>query len=101
MDYSSIDTTGSRFVQRVFELLRWQPRRRGAIRELTRLSDWQLQDIGIVRGEIPAVVDTLLSSTRAAIHPAGAAARTSTVTVHERTTVAANDGGAAPHRNAA
>jgi uncharacterized protein YjiS (DUF1127 family) len=35
-------------------------RRRAAIRELDRLSDRELRDIGIDRGEIDAVVDELM-----------------------------------------
>ncbi len=35
-------------------------KRRVAIRELYALSDRQLADIGLIRGEIPAVVDKLL-----------------------------------------
>lgn len=37
----------------------WQ-KRRLAIRELYALSDRQLADIGLIRGEIPAVVDKLM-----------------------------------------
>jgi uncharacterized protein YjiS (DUF1127 family) len=36
-------------------------RRRCVIRELQRVSDGQLRDIGIARGEIEEVVDTLLA----------------------------------------
>ena len=39
--------------------------RRGAIRELHRLSDGQLRDIGIARREIDEVVDGLLARGRA------------------------------------
>lgn len=100
MDCSN-HTTSSGFMRRAFAWLRWRHRRRGAIRELMRLSNWQLQDIGIVRDQVPAVVDALLSSTQALTHPTSPAARTSTVKVHERATVAANDGGPESHRNAA
>ncbi|MDZ7839837.1 MAG: DUF1127 domain-containing protein [Gammaproteobacteria bacterium] len=37
-------------------------KRRMAIRELYALSDRQLADIGLIRGEIPTVVDKLLKS---------------------------------------
>ena len=40
-------------------LRRWQKRR--TIRALERLSDWVLADIGISRGEIPRVVDSLVA----------------------------------------
>jgi len=36
-------------------------RRRAAIRELRRVSDDQLRDIGIARGEIEEVVDMLMA----------------------------------------
>ena len=39
---------------------RWRQRNRG-IRELSRLSDWQLQDIGLTRGSISAAVDSMLT----------------------------------------
>lgn len=35
---------------------RWR-QRRASIRALQVLSDWQLKDIGVPRGDIPAVVD--------------------------------------------
>jgi len=41
---------------------RWQRQR--AIAQLQRLSDWQLEDIGISRNDIPRVVDGLFSSKR-------------------------------------
>ena len=37
---------------------RWRQRNR-AIRELSELSDWQLQDIGLTRGSISEVVDSM------------------------------------------
>ena len=39
---------------------RWN-HRRGTIRALKGLPDWQLRDIGLTRGEITAVVDAALS----------------------------------------
>jgi uncharacterized protein YjiS (DUF1127 family) len=39
-------------------------RRRAAIRELDRLSDRELRDIGIERGDVEAVVDELMTSSR-------------------------------------
>ena len=39
---------------------RWRQRNR-AIRELSRLSDWQLQDIGLTRGSIVEAVDSMLT----------------------------------------
>jgi uncharacterized protein YjiS (DUF1127 family) len=37
---------------------RWRQRNR-AIRELSELSDWQLQDIGLTRGSISEAVDSM------------------------------------------
>lgn len=37
-------------------------KRRQAIRELHALSDRQLADIGVIRGEIPTLVDKMLKS---------------------------------------
>lgn len=39
---------------------RWRQRNR-AIRELSALSDWQLQDIGLTRGSISETVDRMLT----------------------------------------
>jgi len=39
-------------------------RRRAAIRELDRLGDRALRDIGIERGDVEAVVDELMKSSR-------------------------------------
>ncbi|MDH3377287.1 MAG: DUF1127 domain-containing protein [Gammaproteobacteria bacterium] len=41
-------------------VVRWRQRNR-AIRELSALSDWQLQDIGLTRGTISEAVDSMLS----------------------------------------
>lgn len=43
------------------ESLRRHQQRRLAIRELSRLSDWRLQDMGIERGQIAQVVDGLMA----------------------------------------
>jgi uncharacterized protein YjiS (DUF1127 family) len=43
-------------------------RRRAAIRELQRVSDGQLRDIGIARDAIEEVVDTLMARGRARRH---------------------------------
>lgn len=40
---------------------RWN-HRRATIHALHGLSDWQLRDIGLTRGEIPAVVDAALGA---------------------------------------
>lgn len=45
-------------------LQRWA-RRRASIRALENLPDWQLRDIGIPRGQITKVVDTIISQERA------------------------------------
>lgn len=45
--------------QRLAGLRRHQQRRQ-AIRELSRMSDWRLRDMGIERGHIAAVVDGLM-----------------------------------------
>ncbi len=46
----------------IFAALRRWNRRRVAIRELTALPDWVLKDIGVIRGEIPAVVEAGLDA---------------------------------------
>ena len=48
-------------LHRMVEAFRRQRRRSRAIRELQRLADWQLLDIGITRADIRTVVDRLLS----------------------------------------
>jgi uncharacterized protein YjiS (DUF1127 family) len=48
-------------LRRLIEAVRLYRRRSRAIRELQRLPDWQLRDIGIGRADIAAVVDRLLS----------------------------------------
>ncbi|MFQ6021797.1 MAG: DUF1127 domain-containing protein [Acidiferrobacterales bacterium] len=52
---------------------RWH-RRRVAIRELMALPNWVLKDIGVLRAEIPAVVEAQLATLDAAAPtvPAGA-----------------------------
>ena len=42
------------------EGLRRHQQRRQAIRELSRMSDWRLRDLGIERGHIAEVVDGLM-----------------------------------------
>lgn len=46
--------------QRLAGWRRYQQRRL-AIRELSRMSDWRLQDMGILRGQIPEIVDGLIA----------------------------------------
>ncbi|MFQ6023395.1 MAG: DUF1127 domain-containing protein [Acidiferrobacterales bacterium] len=61
-------------------LRRWQ-RRRTSIRALEALSDWQLKDIGVARGDIRAIVEQQLgagSPTRATSSRSGAEALIST-----------------------
>ena len=41
-------------------LRRWHTRN-VTIRELAALSDWQLRDLGVTRGEIPSLVDRLVN----------------------------------------
>ncbi len=48
---------------RVMAALRHSHRRRASIRALEQLADWQLKDMGIPRGDIPAVVDRHLNAT--------------------------------------
>ena len=48
-------------IMRFFQALRRWHTRNVTIRELTALSDWQLRDLGITRGEIPGLVDRLLN----------------------------------------
>jgi uncharacterized protein YjiS (DUF1127 family) len=43
------------------ESLRRHQQRRQAIRELSRMSDWRLRDMGIERGHIAEVVDGLMA----------------------------------------
>lgn len=50
-------------ITRFFRALRRWHTRNVTIRQLTALSDWQLKDLGLSRGEIPALVDRLLSAT--------------------------------------
>ncbi len=48
-------------ITRFFRALgRWHTRN-VTIRELSALSNWQLQDLGITRGEIPSLVDRLIN----------------------------------------
>lgn len=48
-------------ITRFFQALnRWHTRN-VTIRELAALSDWQLTDLGITRGEIPLLVDRLVN----------------------------------------
>lgn len=65
--FDTVQAAGVRHGTGISELLRkavhsvsiWN-KRRLAIRELYALSDRQLADIGLLRGEIPTVVDKLL-----------------------------------------
>ncbi len=52
-------------IMRFFRFLRRWHTRNVTIRELTALSDWQLRDLGITRGEIPGLVDGLVNETPA------------------------------------
>jgi uncharacterized protein YjiS (DUF1127 family) len=59
---------------------RWH-HRRATVQALHKLSDWQLRDIGLTRGEIPAIVDAAFEAkeqasrsytpptTRVRVHP--------------------------------
>lgn len=49
---------------------RWN-HRRATIHALGELSDWQLRDIGLTRGEIPAVVEAAFAAKHSA-HPTDA-----------------------------
>lgn len=51
----------SSVLKRVIESIRRRHRRSVSIRELSALDDRQLSDIGVVRGEIPRLVDELMS----------------------------------------
>ncbi|GMQ89998.1 MAG: hypothetical protein BMS9Abin10_0338 [Gammaproteobacteria bacterium] len=51
--------------RRAIKPLRLWHRRQTTIRQLRCLCDWQLKDIGVVRGEIPAFVDALLAENTA------------------------------------
>lgn len=48
-------------VGKIFALLHRWNRRRVTINALMALSDWQLKDLGITRGQIPEIVDARLS----------------------------------------
>lgn len=55
---------------------RWN-HRRATIHALRELSDWQLRDIGLTRGEIPTVVEAAFAAKHPA-HPSDAPAATRT-----------------------
>ena len=74
------------FLQRMMEALRVRRRRSRAIRELQMLADWQLQDIGIMRADIAAVVDRLIAGESAHV-PASA----KVVKIPHEQPLAAND----------
>jgi uncharacterized protein YjiS (DUF1127 family) len=48
-------------ITRFFQALRRWHTRTVTIRELSALSNWQLRDLGIARGEIPSLVDGLVN----------------------------------------
>jgi uncharacterized protein YjiS (DUF1127 family) len=48
-------------ITRFFRALQRWHTRNVTIRELSALSNWQLQDLGITRGEIPGLVDRLIN----------------------------------------
>lgn len=50
-------------IMRFFRALRRWHTRNVTIRELAALSDWQLRDLGVTRGEIPSLVDRLVNGT--------------------------------------
>jgi uncharacterized protein YjiS (DUF1127 family) len=52
----------SRWVARFIAVLRYWHRRRATIQALKELPDWVLRDIGVLRSEIPSVVDAVLSA---------------------------------------
>ena len=56
--------------QLLARLARWN-HRRATIHALRGLPDWQLRDIGLTRGEIPAVVEAAFAAKRPA-HPSDA-----------------------------
>ena len=57
----------------MFTLVADWHRRRSAVRELSDLSDFMLRDIGLVRADIPRLVDEALEAERAArVRPAPA-----------------------------
>ncbi len=51
-----------KMLYRIFSAFRRWNCRRVAIRELTALPDWVLKDIGVLRGEIPAVIEASLDT---------------------------------------
>ncbi len=48
-------------ITRFFRALQRWHTRNVTIRELSALSNWQLQDLGVTRGEIPSLVDCLIN----------------------------------------
>ncbi|MDA8249526.1 MAG: DUF1127 domain-containing protein [Rhodospirillales bacterium] len=59
---------------RVRGALRWvaeMPRRRAVLEELTRLSDRELADIGMTRGDLPRVFDPAFAASRNLARRAG------------------------------
>lgn len=52
----------SGFISKAIERVRQTHTRRTTIKDLSALTDWQLKDIGITRGQISMVVDDLLES---------------------------------------
>ncbi len=48
-------------ITRFFRALQRWHTRNVTIRELSALSNWQLQDLGVTRGEIPSLVDRLIN----------------------------------------
>ena len=62
--YNLIDGIGGVGAALERRVTRWNKRRK-AISELSRLSDYMLRDIGLSRGEIPHVVDSMLDAPKA------------------------------------
>ncbi|MFQ5938048.1 MAG: DUF1127 domain-containing protein [Acidiferrobacterales bacterium] len=75
-------------LEQLFSRVQQWNRRRATIRTLRSLSDWQLKDIGLTRGQIPAAVDAALNGTTRA-HTASVPAANDRIGV-------ASGGGAVP-----
>ncbi len=75
------------FITSTFDRFRKSRKRRATIRELSRLSDWLLADIGVHRSDIPSVVDDLLATNEAqSARAAGRVERTAAQTSGTRMT---------------
>ena len=57
------------FLQQLLGRFKGWNHKRATVRALHGLSDWQLRDIGLTRGEIPGVVEAAFETTKYASPP--------------------------------